>query len=142
MATDLPTFILKREILSNKATLGTLTNPKGLEIAKTLELPFMDNKRGISCIPFGQYNCVKDTTGRFKHWKVLNVEGREAIEFHEGNYTTDTDGCILLAQSHVFARNDKTNQIEQALSPTSRATFKKLKENSLVPDKFVLNIVS
>ena len=136
------TFGIKREIISNKATLGTLINPKGLEIAKTLELPFMDNKQGISCIPFGTYQCNKDNTGRYRFWKISDVPGREYIEFHPGNYATDTNGCILLAQDWTFARNEKTQQIEMALTPTSNATFKRILEKELIPDEFSLQIFS
>jgi len=137
----IPIFILKREILSNKATLGTLINPKGLEIAKTLEPPFVDNKRGISCIPFGSYRCIKDNTGRFRFWKILDVIGRENIEFHNGNLACHTDGCILLGQDWVFMSNDKTNQLELAVT-FSKPTLKKILENKLIPDEFMLNIIS
>lgn len=138
---SLVTLQLKREIISNKATLGTLINPKGLEIAKTLELPFMDNKQGISCIPFGTYQCKKDNTGRYRFWKILDVPGRKNIEFHNGNFATDTDGCILLGQSWAIMANNKTNQPELSVT-SSKHTFKRILEKELIPDEFELNIFS
>lgn len=135
------TFGIKREIISNKATLGTLINPKGLEIAKTLELPFMDNKQGISCIPFGIYQCKKDNTGKYRFWKILNVPGRSGIEFHNGNYANETDGCILLGQSWAVMSNKKTNQMELSVT-FSVNTFKRIIEKELIPDEFSLQIFS
>jgi len=137
------TFGLKREIISNKATLGTLINSKGLVIAKTLELPFMDNKQGISCIPFGTYQCKRDNTGKYRFWKILNVPGRRYIEFHNGNFADETDGCILLGQDWAFMSNKKTNQMELSVTSSVR-TFKKILEleQELIPDEFLLQIYS
>ncbi len=137
------TFGIKREIISNKATLGTLINPKGLEIAKTLELPFMDNKQGISCIPFGTYQCKKDNTGRYRFWKILNVPGRSGIEFHNGNFAVDTDGCILLGQSWTIMSDVRNNTGQMELAVTSsKTTFKRILEKELIPDEFSLHIFS
>lgn len=72
----------------------------------TLEPPYIDNKRNISCIPVGTYTCVK----RFKRkvsaklfleetFEVLNVKDRSGILFHPGNTVKDTKGCILLGMS-------------------------------------------
>ena len=140
---SLPELTLKREIISNKATLGTLINPKGLEIAKTLELPFMDNKRGISCIPFGTYQCKKDNKGKYRYWKILDVQGRTGIEFHNGNIAIDTDGCILLGQSWTVMSDIRKNTGQMELAVTSsKTTFKRILEKELIPDEFELNIFS
>lgn len=132
-------FTLKREIISNKATLGTLFNPQGLELAKSIELPFMDNKQGISCIPFGTYKCKKDNTGRHRFWKILDVEGRENIEMHIANFTSELKGCIAFGQSWAFMSNSKTNKLELSVSSSGK-TFEKLKE--ILPDEFELEIIS
>jgi hypothetical protein len=102
---DMITVILKREIVSNKAILGTLIlNNK--EIAKTLENPWLNNAEKISCIPVGIYECVADNTGRFQWWKVLNVPDRGSIEIHEGNREKDTRGCILIGKDWGFYKGE------------------------------------
>jgi len=62
----------------------------------TLELPWLDNKRNISCIPQGVYKVRKRYSQRFgDHFEVLGVPDRTLILFHVGNFPDDTDGCIL-----------------------------------------------
>lgn len=130
---------LKRNILSNKATIGTLYNESKLELCKTLELPWLDNIQGISCIPFGEYRCVKDETGKHRYWKILNVPNRTAIEFHPANWTSELLGCITLGQDWQFMRNPKTSQRELSVDYSVK-TFEKLK--NILDDEFLLKIVS
>lgn len=67
---------------------------------KTLELPWKDNQRNISCYPAGVYSVVKikRPNGKWAFW-VQNIPGRTAILFHAGNYAAtknpDTEGCTL-----------------------------------------------
>ncbi|OQB10425.1 MAG: hypothetical protein BWY21_00346 [Parcubacteria group bacterium ADurb.Bin216] len=69
----------------------------------TYELPDLDNKSHISCIPVGIYKCKKvysrTTTGGMKipvTFEIINVPKRTGILFHIGNTAKDTSGCILL----------------------------------------------
>lgn len=66
----------------------------------TLELPWRDNKRGISCIPAGEYICRRVDSPRFGDtFEVCDVPGRSAILFHAGNSALkDTRGCILVGK--------------------------------------------
>lgn len=65
----------------------------------TLELPYLDNKQSISCIPEGEYTCVPWRSNRFGNViKVLDVPGRFDILFHSGNSPKDTHGCILVGK--------------------------------------------
>ena len=134
-------FTLKRSIIANTAILGTLYNDKGLEVAKTLELPFFNNINDFSCIPFGEYHCKKDNTGNYRYWKINGVENRVGVEFHNGNYASDSNGCILLGQAWSIMRNEKTNQMELAVT-SSKPTFKKILDNDLIPNEFSLKIIS
>lgn len=75
----------------------------------TLELPWNDNKRSISCIPAGTYLCRKTfkrtTLGGLvipETFEVMRVPGRSGILIHVGNYPKDTQGCILLGTSHTW----------------------------------------
>jgi len=62
----------------------------------TLENPWQSNRRNISCIPYGTYECCAFSGMKYTDvYKVLNVPNRDGILFHRGNYERDTRGCIL-----------------------------------------------
>ena len=64
----------------------------GRWICQTLELPWRDNQRRVSCIPPGVYQC---------RWRdgltveIADVPGRSGILIHPGNRLDETKGCIL-----------------------------------------------
>lgn len=73
----------------------------------TLELPWRDNQRSISCIPAGEYNCKIRQSPRFgTTYHVKEVPGRSYILIHSGNWAGDihkgykshVNGCILLGK--------------------------------------------
>lgn len=95
-------FRLKR---SDQGTEGLLVT--GDFACRTLELPWRDNQRGISCIPYGEYNVeirLSNKYGRI-YW-VRRVLNRTYILIHSGNFAGDKDkgykthvqGCILLGK--------------------------------------------
>lgn len=69
----------------------------------SLERPWLSNVKNVSCIPVGNYTCVR-THGRKTNggmeipitYEVMDVPNRSGILFHVGNYVDDTQGCILL----------------------------------------------
>lgn len=78
---------------------------------KTLELPWRDNERQISCIPPGEYDVeirISNKYGRI-YW-VRRVPDRTYILVHSGNYAGDKSknfkthvmGCILLGKQHGY----------------------------------------
>jgi hypothetical protein len=78
------------------ATLGLLSIP-GYRGLYTLENPWLDNKRNVSCIPTGRYICKPFSGEKYKNvYQVLNVENRSSILFHHGNWERNTQGCILV----------------------------------------------
>jgi hypothetical protein len=85
-------------------TLGKL-EVKG-RVFCTLEEPWKDNKRSISCIPAGTYRVVPHgwepgTKVRFKRaYRLVGTEPRTAILIHTGNTTADIEGCILVGMQH------------------------------------------
>lgn len=94
----------------------------------TLEEPWRQNKRSISCIPAGLYQCVPHTGNNFKDvWHVTGVMGRDAILIHAGNTLKDTEGCILVGLSRT------SNGIGQ-----SQAALKELRD--VLPDRFTLEV--
>lgn len=67
----------------------------------TLELPWKNNEREVSCIPAGEYNARVRTSPRYgKHLHITRVTGRSHILIHHGNFHTDILGCILIGDSH------------------------------------------
>ena len=67
----------------------------------TLELPYKDNKRSISCIPAGEYQArlryPRESGSRdYLHILVKDVPNRDYILFHRGNTAKDSRGCILV----------------------------------------------
>ena len=78
-----------------EGTNGTLFN-SGKFLCHTIELPWNDNKRNISCIPEGVYEVEPRFSKRFKHHLILKaVKGRSFILFHPANDALkELQGCI------------------------------------------------
>lgn len=92
-----------------EATLGKLVFPNGWECL-TLELPWRENQRRISCIPEGAYSLelvpsplvTRLSGGKHRQaWEITNVIGRSHILIHQGNYTHNTEGCLLVGSTHT-----------------------------------------
>jgi hypothetical protein len=63
----------------------------------TLELPWKENKRQVSCIPTGTYKVVHRTSPKYKdHLHIIGVPNRDLILIHTGNSAKDILGCILV----------------------------------------------
>lgn len=67
-----------------------------LIICRTIELPWKNNKRGISCIPTGRYRLQdRYSPHHGNHIEVLNVPDRSFILFHPANDACkELKGCI------------------------------------------------
>lgn len=74
----------------------------------TLELPWKDNKRQVSCIPIGKYRAIKHYSPRHKSslW-LQDVPNRSEILIHKGNYYTQLLGCILTGDKLIDINRDK-----------------------------------
>ena len=68
----------------------------GKHVCHTIELPWKDNHRRVSCIPEGHYTVRKRYSKRFGlHLWVNNVPGRDAILVHSfNNALKECLGCI------------------------------------------------
>lgn len=85
----------------------------------TLELPFLDNEKRISCIPAGDYIMKKHNSPKFGEClSIPNVPNRENILVHAGNSFKHTLGCVLVGRElqHI----DKDEYIDLT---TSKATL-------------------
>ena len=97
---NLINLLLIRDTFTDKSTLGELF-VNGERICDTLENPWQDNQRNISCIPEGQYpvrlRLARESASRdYLHLLVQDVPNRDWILFHRGNTAKDTSGCILV----------------------------------------------
>lgn len=97
-----PTLTLKRTSDDGKRTMGQMV--VGGTTLFTLEEPWKDNARGISCVPPGTYPVVPHGWGgepvKFKRaYRLTNTGPRVAILIHSGNTTDDIEGCILVGMT-------------------------------------------
>jgi hypothetical protein len=117
----LPQYLLDRVYLGDR-TLGSIYDSRAGLIAKTLELPWRNNQRSVSCIPEGEYLVttsgpvlkddpnteVDESGGRnprpYSHYIIHNVPGRSGILIHKGYNPSWSQGCILV--SGRFSNNE------------------------------------
>ncbi len=87
--------LLLQRAYFKEGTNGTLFCSETF-LCHTIELPWENNKRNISCIPEGQYEIEPRFSKRFQHHLILkNVIGRSFILFHPANDALkDLQGCI------------------------------------------------
>ena len=93
-------LLIIRETFTDVSTIGNLYLD-GEWLCDTLENPYIDNQRSISCIPAGQYKvrlrtAKESATKDYLHLLVQEVPDRSLILFHSGNTAKDTRGCILV----------------------------------------------
>ena len=93
-------LLLIRDTFTKESTIGRLFI-NGESFCDTLENPWLDNQRNVSCIPEGQYKVRlrlprESATRDYLHLLVQDVPNRDWILFHIGNTAKDTSGCILV----------------------------------------------
>ena len=66
----------------------------------TVERPWLENQRGVSCIPEGTYRIFKSRyhRGDYDCYEVEGVQGRSLIKIHIGNWPENFEGCIGLGK--------------------------------------------
>jgi len=125
-------LVLQRLYQGKDCTIGTLSAGRDV-LCHTLENPWKNNKKNLSCIPEGFYSCVPYSSEKYPDvWEVINVKGRTNILIHIGNYADDTEGCILVGSNVAYnAKNMITN---------SSITMKKLHSEIGVGRSFTLSV--
>lgn len=135
------TLTLRREKSEDDGTYGVLQFPDGTSLM-TIELPWIENKPRISCIPPGTYRCEIKQSPKFgASYEVKNVPNRSAILIHAGNSAgnsekgmkADSLGCILLG----MGRGRKGNQ---KIITGSKAAMQAFYEK-MANQPFMLNII-
>lgn len=119
-------FALLSRSYGEKQTQGSLSvfdEDTCVYSCKTLELPYLENHKNISCIPEGEYKCERITSQKFGLCFLVNdVKDRSNILIHIGNYASeklvleraimnnlrkvDTLGCILPGLRFADLNND------------------------------------
>lgn len=138
------TFLLKRVASTRYGTFGVLIDENNIPFVVTLERPWIDNKKGESCIPAGTYKCIRcrkspdygyqDSPKFGDVFQVYNVPGREKILIHRGNIEDDTHGCILIGE--MFDPVSKKPGIA-----SSAIGFHEFMDRLVQEDEFTLRIV-
>ncbi|MFY0482531.1 DUF5675 family protein [Flavobacterium sp. PLA-1-15] len=87
-------LFLTRSYFSN-GTNGTLYH-QGRIICHSIELPWKQNQRGVSCIPEGKYLLAKRYSRRHGwHILLMGTGTRQLILFHPANHANkELRGCI------------------------------------------------
>jgi hypothetical protein len=104
-------LLLIRDTFTKESTIGELFL-NGERMCDTLENPYINNEKNISCIPEGAYKvrlrlARESATRDYLHLLVEDVPNRNWILFHRGNSAKDTSGCILvgLGSQQDFVQN-------------------------------------
>ena len=97
-------LLLLRDTFTDESTIGELFL-NGERFCDTLELPWLNNKKSVSCIPAGSYKARlrlprESATRDYIHLIVKDVKNRSYILFHRGNTASDTRGCILVGYAN------------------------------------------
>ena len=92
--------LLKRIRQNDRQTQGILLvydQEGNLHCAlNTIELPWRENKKEISCVPRGTYKVMARNSEKYgEHYILESVPNRSLILIHTGNYHDNTLGCIL-----------------------------------------------
>lgn len=98
---------LHRLVTGGDGTFGVLIT-NNTPFALTVERQWLDNMRGVSCIPEGEYTvmrCVASPEYGYKNsprfgdtFNVIDVPNRSHILFHKGNIDDDSHGCIIVGE--------------------------------------------
>ncbi len=134
-------MIIIRQKPTHAGTFGILLDESLNEVAKTIELPWYDNKVDISCIPEGTYEMLPYISHYLGQcFRIPDVHMRTNIRMHTGNWAgdkslglrSDVEGCILIGEEigHLYGQPAVLN---------SRGAMRKL--HNLIQDRTPLRIV-
>jgi hypothetical protein len=119
--------VITRRKSTKKQTNGVLVAKKNNMTFScfTLELPWLDNKRMVSCIPPGLYTCKYSYSPAFKKntYRLQKVTGRDGILIHSANFFSQLKGCIALGSTLVDMNKD--GELDTAQSRIAIDTFEK-----------------
>ena len=105
---------------------------EGKTICLTIELPWKNNEKRVSCIPEGEYFLKKRFSAKFKwHLEVIDVQNRSLILFHPANNALkELNGCI--APVTKFSGPGLGLQSRVAFTKLKNLVYKSLEKNESV----------
>lgn len=108
-----------------QATPGLCTID-GQPFGFSLELPWKDNRRLISCVKPGTYDVLIQFSPKYNRGMLTlqNVPGRAGILIHGANSVADLKGCIAIASERVGEdriRGDLSGQLKERVQKAIRA---------------------
>jgi hypothetical protein len=94
-------FEVVRDGMPNDAPVTGELLVEGQHFCYTIELPWRENARDVSCIPLGAYPVVMAMSHHFGRPMPLyvGVPGRTAAELHAANTIADLLGCTGLGDT-------------------------------------------
>jgi hypothetical protein len=102
----------------------------------SLELPWKNNERRVSCIPAGTYIARKHTSPKFgASVHITNVPGRSEILIHPANYVSQLLGCVAVGQYSADMNNDGLEDVT-----SSKATMEQLLK--ALPPEFTVHVIN
>lgn len=125
-----------------QGTLGVLVAPNK-KWWYSLELPWLANKQGISCIPIGTYKVLWTKSPRFGKYtyEIINVPGRGGIRMHSGTwagvkpkYKSHSLGCPLIG--------NKVGQVSGQLAVLNSRISVAQFEREMEKKSFILEITN
>jgi hypothetical protein len=92
-------LVLQRLHRTSYATYGQLLDEENRILCVTLELPWWQNARDVSCVPPGEYPAHRSihhsADGRtYEAFALVGVPDRDGIQIHVANLPSQLKGCI------------------------------------------------
>lgn len=120
---------LTRTQLNANCTLGQIVLDDGT-ILYSLELPWKDNQKNISCVPPGVYKLIPYTSPKHDStWYLENEElgvggagsERSFCEIHSANWASQLEGCIALGLENAPMYNPSEGEVVPAVEQSMLA---------------------
>lgn len=105
----------------------------------SIELPWLDNLNGVSCIPADTYPIVLEHSDRFgtELWEIKDVPGRSECKIHTVNFVQDLAGCVGVGESFKDINADGTFDLVK-----SRAALKRVHDAMADTRETIIKITS
>ncbi len=135
------TATLTRTRQTDKATNGELvvTDSTGKQVLKlfTVELPWKNNEKNVSCIPAGRYECERINHAKFGLcFAIRNVKGRDGVLIHAANFSRQLQGCIAPGLTLADIDKDGTMDVTSSKDAMLRLT------DTIKQQYFTLHIIN
>jgi len=112
----------------------------GKPICVSLELPWLDNQRNISCIPAGKYrvDTQHESPSKGECWLIEDVPNRDHCLFHTANRTRELKGCVAPGMKYGELKSEFAVLQSRAAMVTMNFAVKERFNNLLVIDGFAI----